>query len=221
MRNTHGIVLLSHRDTSSIEEILSFWIGEPARDAEALAAKLHRWFAGGETMDRLIRRRFGALLAAALEGTLDHWRVSPRGRLALVVLLDQFTRNVFRGTPKAYSGDRVALSLSLDAVDIGESRVGPSEERLALAMPLAHSENIAMQSLSVVLARELVEDAPAALRGPLEGCRGHAMKYQSIIARFGRFPHRNAILGRTATDEELAFLEEEAIALRARERPTG
>lgn len=201
---------LSRHDSSSVDEIVSFWIGEPAQDADALTAKLQRWFLGGETMDRLINKRFGAIVGSALEGTLDHWRASPRGRLALIILLDQFTRNLFRGTPRAYSGDRVALALALDAVDVGECRVGSSEERLALAMPLAHCEHIGMQALSVALARELVDDAPSALRGPLYGGLGHAMKYQQIIARFGRFPHRNAILGRTSTAEEIAFLEDEA-----------
>jgi uncharacterized protein (DUF924 family) len=210
MQSTHEVLLLSVSDTRAIEEIHAFWIGEPAREPDALIAKFQRWFQGGETIDRLIEKRFGHLVTDALDGKLDHWRASLRGRLALIILLDQFTRNLFRNTPRAYAGDRDALTLALEVIDTGGWRFGACEQRMVFTMPLVHSEDIAMQSLVVPLVREIAEEAPRALRAPLEiGCT-RTEHYRSIIARFGRFPHRNTILGRTSTAEERVFLEEEA-----------
>ena len=210
MQTTHDPSLLSTTDTRAIDDILAFWIGEPATDASGLVAKLRRGFQRGETLDRLIEQRFGAFVASALDGELDHWRSSTRGKVALVIILDQFTRNLFRDTPRAYAGDPAARSLAMALVESGLWRLGSTEQRLVIAMPFAHAEDLELQSRSVELARETARDAPEALRGPLAiGCE-RTEHYRSIIARFGRFPHRNAILGRATTADELRFLDEEA-----------
>lgn len=210
MQSTLEHALLSVSDTLAIDDILAFWLGEPATDARGLLAKLQRWFQGGETIDRLIEKRFGAIVERALAGDLDHWQASTRGRIALVIVLDQFTRNLFRNTPRAYAGDPAARALAISLFDSGLWRVGSTEQRLAIGMPFAHAEDLELQSRSVLIAQETAREAPEALRGPLAiGCDRSA-HYRSIIARFGRFPHRNAILGRASTAEELLFLEEEA-----------
>lgn len=210
MQDTLEHALLSVSDTLAIDDILAFWIGEPATDARGLLAKLQRWFQGGETIDRLIEKRFGAIVERALAGELDHWLASTRGRIALVIVLDQFTRNLFRNTPRAYAGDEAARALAMSLVESGLWRLGSTEQRLVVGMPFAHAEDLELQSRSVAIAQETTRDAPEALHGPLSiGC-GRTEHYRSIIARFGRFPHRNGILGRRSTSEELAFLEEEA-----------
>jgi len=210
MQDTFEHALLSVSDTLAIDDILAFWIGEPATDARGLLAKLQRWFQGGETIDRLIGQRFGGIVERALAGELDHWQASTRGRIALVIALDQFTRNLFRNTPRAYAGDEAARALAISLVDSGLWRLGSTEQRLVVGMPFAHAEDLELQSRSVLIAQETTRDAPETLRAPLAiGCERTA-HYRSIIARFGRFPHRNAILGRASTAEERRFLEEEA-----------
>ena len=156
-----------------------------------------------------LRERFGALVEAALAGQLEHWRATWRGRLALILLLDQLTRNVFRGTPRAYSGDRAALALALEALDDGSFGAHSQDEQLFVMMPLVHAEDLGLQERAVELARGLLERAPEALRETWQTGYARTQHYRAVIARFGRFPQRNAILGRPSTSEELAFLEEE------------
>lgn len=177
--------------------------------AEQQLEKFRRWYLGGAELDAEIRERFGALVAAALDGQLRHWRATPRGRLALILLLDQFTRNIFRGTPRAYAGDPAALALAREAL-AEEGSASSLEERLFMLMPLVHAEDLALQSQAVELARQLLERAPAALSEPWQRGYARTQHYRSVIERFGRFPQRNAILGRPSSAQELAFLAEEA-----------
>jgi uncharacterized protein (DUF924 family) len=132
------------------------------------------------------------------------------GRLALLVLLDQFTRNIYRGTARAYSGDPAALTLAIDTIDTGGHRSYSLEERLFVIMPLVHAENVAILSRAVQLADEMASDAPSELREPWVFGAQRVRKYHAIIARFGRFPARNAALGRRSSAAELAHLAEEA-----------
>lgn len=173
------------------EDVLSFWFG--ARD---------RWFRKSAQTDALIRTRFGADVQAALAGALDHWADSPRGALALVLLLDQFTRNVYRDTPRAFAGDAQALALARRLVERGDDRrLGPYERWFAY-MPFEHAESIEAQRESVRLFEALAEET--GLAEPLVWARRH----HEVIARFGRFPHRNPILGRASSAEELEFLQQ-------------
>lgn len=202
-------VILNH-DSLAIEDVLYFWFGTPVQQAAEQLEKFRRWYLGSAELDAEIQERFGALIEAALAGQLEHWRASWRGRLALILLLDQFTRNVFRGTPRAYSGDRAALALALEALDDGSWLAHSQEEQLFVMMPLVHAEDLTLQERAVELASGLLERSPPALRDPWHRGYARTQHYRSVIARFGRFPQRNAILARESTSEELAFLAEEA-----------
>jgi uncharacterized protein (DUF924 family) len=187
----------------SPEEVLELWFGEPARSDGQLLEKVRRWFADGAAMDAEIRERFGATVELAMTGELDHWADTPRGRLALVIVLDQLTRHCFRGTPRPYEADPKAQALALDALDREIDAGMAPIERMFLAMPLHHAETLAHQRRALAHARALAWTAPPALA---EIHVEQALKYNDIIERFGRFPHRNAILGRDSTPAELAFL---------------
>jgi len=177
-------------------EILAFWFGpEPhvARDF---------WFRKDSAFDGKIARHFGAAVDAALDGAYWDWTATPHGALARVLLLDQFTRNLFRGEPRSFSGDVDALAMATAAVDNGGDRALDRYERWFLYMPFEHAEDRAMQERSLALFEGLAaETGDSALLHWAE-------KHAAIVRRFGRFPHRNAILGRASTPEEIAFLGE-------------
>ncbi|MDF3065152.1 MAG: rane protein [Polyangiaceae bacterium] len=176
-------------------------------------AKFRRWYQGGAELDLEIHTRFGPLIESALAGGLDDWTKTLSGQRALVVVLDQFVRNVHRGTPRAYAGDRRALSLSLAMLERGAMASLDSEAQLFVMMPLLHAEDVVMQARAVELADGLVRrEAREELRPAWAVGAERARHYQSVIARFGRFPHRNAILGRATSGEEQAFLDAEAKA---------
>ena len=189
---------------------LEFWFGEPAQDEATLRAKLRRWFTGGPDLDRLIHDRFGYLVEQALAGLLNHWACTPRRRLALIVLLDQATRNLYRGTALAFAGDGHALRLALEALDRGLGPEYSLEERIFLHSPLVHAEDRGLLSRAVALTVRMVQAAPPALRPAYEMGLHQIRKYEAIIYRFGRFPHRNQVLGRKSTPEERAFLLDES-----------
>jgi uncharacterized protein (DUF924 family) len=154
------------------------------------------WFAKDDAFDRLFRERFLSLYAAATRGELDGWAATPDGALALVLLLDQFPRNAFRGTSRMYASDALAREVTTTAIDAGHDRVVDAQLQLFFYLPLGHSENLADQERSVALAERLGEPS-----------RSHAMGHRDIIRRFGRFPHRNPILGRAMRPEEQQFLD--------------
>lgn len=192
-----------------MDDILYFWFGQPASDSTALAKKMEFWFRSGPTLDPIVRARFGRPVSDALEGKLVSWAETPRGRLALILLLDQFTRHVFRNTPAMYLGDAEARWLTVEGLDRAVDWRLTLEERLFFMMPLAHSERLADQDQSVAYAEQLAADAPSSVKDAWQASVAHPRRYREIIARFGRFPHRNAVLGRDSTKEEIAFLEEQ------------
>lgn len=169
--------------------MLAFWFSQPKE----------KLFQADADFDALLKQRFGALQAAASQGQLDAWRESPRGSLALVILLDQLTRNFHRGTPAAYANDPAALALSREAIGRGFDAALGESERAFLYMPFEHSEDLADQERGVELMRALTSD-PA--------WHDFAVMHRDIIARFGRFPHRNAVLGRDSSAEEREFLKQ-------------
>jgi uncharacterized protein (DUF924 family) len=175
-------------------EILTFWFGEPP------LVERDFWFRKDPALDATIKERFGEAIAAARAGAFGEWCHDPHGALARVVLLDQLARNVYRGMPDAFSGDERALATATDAVDKGFDRALAPVERWFLYMPFVHSEDRAMQERSVALFDALAQQT--GLTSPLEWAKRHA----DVIRRFGRFPHRNAMLGRASTPEEIAFL---------------
>ena len=170
-----------------MEEVLACWFS--ASD---------RWWRRDAAFDEEIRARVGPLREEILRGEHADWRGTARGALAYVVVLDQLSRNMFRGTPRAFEGDARALGAAREALARGDDATLASDERLFLYMPFMHSEALADQDRSLALFRAL---------GGADALHA-AEKHHAIIARFGRFPHRNAILGRASTPEEIAFLEE-------------
>jgi uncharacterized protein (DUF924 family) len=197
---------------SSPEEVLSYWFPEEdlfEADPQTFGRQMKWWFQGGPEVDSEISERFGEVLEQARRGELDHWAETPRGRLALIVVLDQFSRNVYRGSPLSYSQDEKALKLALEGIDAGMDRELSAMERIFFWLPLGHSEDLALHERSVLHAEEEAANAPPHLRVEVEFGVSQARAAREIIARFGRHPHRNEILGRTSTPEELEYLRTE------------
>lgn len=188
------------------QDVLHFWFGDglardwPSDNRNAL------WFGGGAEQDTLIRERFGTLVEQALDGGLTDWEAQLPDRLALVLLLDQFTRNVHRGQPRAFAGDGRAQRLVLHTLALGQDTALPCAARVFLYMPLMHAESQALQSECVQRFERLCRTSPPELQATLTGNLRFAEQHSDIVQRFGRFPHRNAALGRVNTPEEAAFL---------------
>jgi uncharacterized protein (DUF924 family) len=189
-------------------DVIAFWFGEPAKTAEDMKAKLKKWFQGGPAMDEATQREFGAETEAAIEGKLDAWLAEPKGWLGLLIVLDQFTRNIFRGNARTHAGDARAEELCIAALDRGELHALPMEERHFAMMPLLHSENAEHQARYQIEYAKFMKDVPEQFRFFYSAGVEQGEKYSAIIRRFGRFPHRNAILGRTSTPEEIEFLKD-------------
>ena len=212
---TENALPLSHQALNAVvddatlpDQVLTQWFGSARpSNSEALQHKV-QWFTKSPAFDEQLRERFGVAVEAALGGSLGHWvEQGPWGRLALVVLLDQFTRNIFRNQPKSFAGDPLALALTLEAQDSGADLDLPEVVRVFLYLPLEHAEDRAMQQRSVEAFESLVQMAPnAEIRDYLAGTLDYAHRHQDVIESFGRFPHRNAILGRPSTEEETEYL---------------
>jgi uncharacterized protein (DUF924 family) len=186
---------------AAADEVLSFWFGPERLDEERPA-----WFKKDPAFDEAIRTRFGALVDEALgggAGGLMHWDAAPRFALARILLLDQFTRNSFRGSAKSFAGDALALAAARKLVASGDDRRLNGVMRSFVYLPFEHAEDRGAQAQSLELFARLGSDHPK-LAGLLEW----AKKHEVIVSRFGRFPHRNAVLGRESTAQELAFLKE-------------
>lgn len=195
------------------QDILSFWLESPATTGPELMHKLQRWYVGSPALDREIDRRFGEVIERALEGGYEEWVDSPRGTLALIVVLDQLARNVHRGTARAHAGDARALKLALWLLKLPEVTAFNLEERLFAMMPLVHAEDPQMQDRAVELAEQIAAAAEDEdLRAVWSMGAGRTKHYREIIRRFGRFPHRNVALGRPSSAEELAFLQAAEVA---------
>lgn len=186
-----------------IEAIHAFWFGELDADGRCLTDRHSRWFGGDPATDAACRKRFGDYLDRALDGELDHWADTDRGLVALVVLLDQFSRNIHRGSALAFAGDGRALALARTAIASGRHLALPAIHRVFLYLPLEHCEDLETQDRCVALFRELEDAMGDAL---FAGFTRYAVAHREVIAQFGRFPHRNAALGRTSSPEELAYL---------------
>ena len=193
------------------EEVLSYWFPKDINEADiqTLQRQGKRWMAGGPEVDREITERFGEVLERARRGELDHWADTPRGRLALIVVLDQFSRNIYRGSPLSYSQDERALKLALEGIGLGMDRELGAVERRFFWLPLGHSEDLALHERGVRHAEEEAANAPPHQRAMAEFGVSQAKAARHVIARFGRHPHRNEILGRTSTPEELEYLRTE------------
>ncbi|MEI7035547.1 DUF924 family protein [Fulvimonas yonginensis] len=183
--------------TASAREVLDFWFA----DENAV-----RWFRPDEAFDRTVRERFGGTLEAAARGELDDWAATPRGRLALLIVLDQFSRNIYRGDARAFAQDPKAQAVALAGLERRDDEALAPLERLFAYLPLEHAEDLALQWRSVTLFRALALQAPPADRAQYEGYLDYARRHCEVIARFGRFPHRNAVLDRPSTPDERDYL---------------
>ena len=181
-------------------DVLDFWFG--VRATLATGRRDSSGSAKSDATDELVRDRFGGTVEAALNGEIDDWALTPRGALASIILLDQFTRNIYRDTPRSFDGDGQALRLASNLVDRNDDRLLARVERWFAYMPFEHSEFLNDQLESVRLFEQLAQDG---LQEPLSW----AIKHYDVIKRFGRFPHRNAILGRESTADEIEFLKEQ------------
>ena len=190
------------------EAVLRFWFPASLRNDHEVMVRHFQWWFGGGT-DEEIHARFKPVFERALRGELDHWRDNPRSRLALIIVLDQFSRSLFRNSPRAYAQDPLALALTLEGlVNRHYSMLETVWEKTFFIMPLGHSERMIFLDRVVQLAEDLVEQGPKELRGILEHSASQARGHRAVIARFGRHPHRNALLGRNSTAAELAYLAE-------------
>ncbi|MGE0581415.1 MAG: DUF924 family protein [Steroidobacteraceae bacterium] len=189
------------------DEILTFWFAD-ANDGPAQAqARQAFWFRGSAEVDEAIRGRFMPTVEAALRGELEPWSDVPGAALALVLLLDQFPRNAWRGTARAFSGDALALATARAAVGAGFLERLELAQRAFMILPFEHSESLADQHESMRLFAALASAAPGRWRALFDGYLDYARQHCEIIERFGRFPHRNRVLGRETTPEERAWLD--------------
>ena len=178
-------------DEKFIQAILVFWFEEISPES---------WFKKDPLFDDMLTQKFGRMIEQALAGQLDKWAQNKDGRLALILLLDQMTRNIFRNTPKAFSGDEIACALSLRSVADGFLETEENmHKRQFFLMPMMHSEDLDIQKQSLPLFKALTS----------ENTYDYAVKHHDIIERFGRFPHRNQVLNRPSSNEELEFLTQQ------------
>ena len=188
--------------------ITTFWFGPPADDAATAQARRGLWWSKNPATDNQIRRHFAQHVTAAAFGKYAAWADEPQGRLALILLFDQFPRNLYRNSPRAFACDSLALELALAGIAAGIDRQLRPVERVFFYLPLEHSESAAHQEHCVWLYEQLLAAVPPAWRDTFAGYLRYAERHRDIIRRFGRFPHRNRILGRASTPEETAFLRE-------------
>jgi uncharacterized protein (DUF924 family) len=184
---------------SLIDEILTFWFEDPTG---VMAKNRKAWFAKDPAFDQAIRDRFLPTYEQAAVGQLDDWQETAPGILALILVLDQFPRNLFRGEPRSFATDGKALDLAQTAIARGLDQQLPLIQRWFVYMPLMHSEDLAVQHQAVDVFRQFADDPETQSSYP------YAIKHRDVIEQFGRFPHRNAILGRENTPAETAFLKQ-------------
>lgn len=192
-------------DKKLILEILHFWFG---KDPKNPLSQQTKWWKKDPSFDEEIRVKFSEAVTQARAGTFESWGETANGALALIILLDQFPRNLFRGSADAFTSDKQALSVSKQAIARGLDQKLSPEKRWFLYMPLMHSESAEMQKFSLKLYQTLSQEGDATLKSSLQATYDFAKRHAEIIFRFGRYPHRNAVLGRKSTAAEMEFLQQ-------------
>jgi len=194
---------------SDIRSIIDFWFGDTPEAPEEIERNHNRWFFPNPAMDAEIEGRFGQWVTLAGAGELAPWAETESGRLALILVLDQFPRQLFRGTSAAFRHDRSALELALDGIERGFHEELAPLERVFFCMPLQHAESRATQELAVKMYSGFCDPAlPSHVLKALRSVSQYATVHRDIVSRFGRFPHRNAVLGRQSSNAELAYLSQ-------------
>jgi uncharacterized protein (DUF924 family) len=204
-------------------EVLAFWFADALTSAEATTRQHRRWFMQSDEFDRDIAERFGALPVQAAQGQMRAWRQAPASALALVIVLDQFPRSLYRNSARAFAFDAKALAEAQAAIEHGHDDALHPLQSAFFYTPFEHAENLQMQHRSVQLFEHLRERAPAGLAPLFEGFLEYARRHRDVITQFGRFPHRNALIGRSATADEIAYLSGggETFGVRQADRELG
>ena len=191
-----------------INRVLDFWFGDDNQINRIVAQQSKLWWGKNRELDNKIITDFGVLYESAISAELNEWQNSARGQLALIILLDQFSRVIHRDTALAFSQDKNALAIALDGIGKDIDKSLSLIERVFYYMPLEHSEDIDIQENSVRLFKQLLFEAPDQFSSEFENYLNFAIQHKNIIERFHRFPHRNKILERFSSADELAFLAE-------------
>lgn len=194
-------------DEDKINQILDYWLGNVESSVVPSNKRYQIWFGKNQNTDDELRQLFGDDLGKAIAGAYDNWAESARGTLALIILFDQFSRNVYRGMPQAFDQDKLALDLCLYGIEKQFDHDISLIERVFFYMPLMHAEDLDAQTTSMRAFQILVELALPETRDVFENFLDYAIKHYEIIRRFGRYPHRNETLGRTSTEQEIEFLK--------------
>lgn len=192
------------------ETVLQFWFADVRSCPEGFEQRKRFWFSPSPRADAMLRERFADAVTQALGGELDHWATQAGGNLALVLMLDQFPRNIHRGSPRAFAADARALVWARRGIEQGHDLELSVVERGFLYMPFQHSEDVSVQRESVELYDRLRRTAPRQWVAAAKSFARFAREHKTIIDKFGRFPHRNQILGRPSTDEERRYLADGA-----------
>lgn len=193
---------------STPSSVITFWLGELDERGCADAEHSARWWMKDEDFDRQVESLFAGTYEDIVAGHHDTWLDSARGRLAAILVLDQFARNMFRGTPRMYAADSLAQRLVREGIERGHDRALPLDARLFFYMPLMHAEDEASQDQCVEIFESIQSELEGELASHCDGFVRAARQHRDIVARFGRFPHRNAILGRETDGEEARFLRQ-------------
>ena len=203
------------------EQLLECWFADALQSPEAAQARCKLWFGQDPAFDELLRQRFGDLPRRAQGGDFEAWSRQPRYALARIIALDQLPRNLYRGSAASFAFDAAALTFAQHAVARGyDDRLHPLEA-VFMYLPFEHAEDVSMQLRSVELLERLQSRAPAAMTSLFAGFADYAHRHHAVVARFGRFPHRNAVLSRTSTAEEAAYLCEGGEHFGSRLRKSG
>lgn len=189
------------------EDVLGYWFGPLDSDAVVPADRQPLWWGKDAATDYFIRQAYEPTVTRAAAGELDDWKSDARGSLAWIVTLDQFSRNIYRGFPAAFENDLACQIQTLEGIEAGFDKLLRPIERVFYYLPLEHAEDLEVQERSVGLFEALAADAPAPVKKDFAGFLDYAVKHHDVIARFGRFPHRNEVLGRVSTPEEQAYLD--------------
>ncbi len=188
------------------KQVLEYWFDSPSDDPAYFSRKNSFWFNGGDAVDAEIRSRFGALLDEAVSGRLDAWKTTPHGAMALIILLDQFSLNLFREKPPSYLQSAMAIPIAEMMIARGDERELSFAERVFLYLPFEHGESISIQETSVRHYERLLAEVPQRLGETMEFYLEYAKRHERVVRRFGRFPDRNEVFGRENTPEEERFL---------------
>ena len=192
-----------------VDEILDYWYGDFVNEGSAVDERHEFWFGKSEQSDAEITERFLDDVNKQINNQYQHWLKTPRARLASIILIDQFCRQIYRDTPAAFENDHLALDYCLDGIELAHDMALPRPLRYFFYLPLEHSENLDHQHQCVAAYQAMADEAPEKFRYMYIDAKGYAENHLKIIQRFGRFPHRNKILGRISTAQEIEFLKQE------------